>query len=203
MPLLRKQVITFASHESTSGAPVTIAVSDDEMTTGQMTADGYIFHPSYLNESFDAGTNTFTLQANYDSDTDGVADCSSFVKVPATGDATAVAAFRPYFTTSGGGGVKGNKSVGAKYIILNRINSQFGNDEQQPDLADGSDGDLIVKGKRGRIIVTSARTDATTVHIYSASGALIKTFKIEPGQTVETTVISGVYLVNRTKISIR
>ena len=203
VPLLRKQVITFASHESTSGAPVTIAVSDDEMTTGQVTADGYIFHPSYLNESFDAGTNTFTLQANYDSDTDGVADCSSFVKVPATGDATAVAAFRPYFTTSGGGGVKGNKSVGAKYIILNRINSQFGNDEQQPDLADGSDGDLIVKGKRGRIIVTSARTDATTVHIYSASGALIKTFKIEPGQTVETTVISGVYLVNRTKISIR
>ena len=198
VPVLRKQTITFASEPG-----ITINVSDTEIANGKVTADGYIFHPSYLNESFDAGTNTFTLQANYDSDTDGVADCSSFVKVPATGDATTVSAFRPYFTTVSGGGVKGNKSVGAKYIILNRINSQFGNDEQQPDLADGSDGDLIVKGKRGRIIVTSARTDATTVHIYSASGALIKTFKIEPGQTVETTVISGVYLVNRTKISIR
>ncbi|MBP5342167.1 MAG: hypothetical protein J6W75_00980 [Bacteroidaceae bacterium] len=194
---LRKQVITFASEPG-----ITINVSDTEISNGKVTADGYIFHPSYLNESFAAGTDTYTLNANYDSDNDATADCSSFVKVPATGDATTVQAFRPYFTKASSG-VKGNNKEGVKYISFNRLNSQFGNDEEQPEIDDRLEGELIVKGKRGRIIVESRMTGDTSVHIVTAGGALVRTFEIAPDETVETHVAPGVYIVNKKKISIK
>ena len=200
VPVLRKQVITFASEPG-----ITINVSDTEIANGKVTADGYIFHPSYLNESFAAGTDTYTLNANYDSDNDNNADCSSFVKVPATGDATPVQAFRPYFTIDPDPNkpVKGNNQGGAKYITFNRLDSQLGNDEEQPDVKDRLEGELIIKGKRGRIIVTSAYNSNVTVHIVNAAGALIRTFTLAPDETVETNVAAGVYIVNKTKISIR
>ena len=203
VPVLRKQVITFASKPE-----ITIRVSDTETVTGGsnfggVSCDNYTFRPNYLNESFDAGTDTYTLNANYDSDGDTNADCSSFVKVPATGDATPVQAFRPYFTIDPNNPVKGNNQGGAKYITFNRLDSQLGNDEEQPDVKDRLEGELIIKGKRGRIIVTSAYNSNVTVHIVNAAGALIRTFTLAPDETVETNVAAGVYIVNKTKISIR
>ena len=197
VPALRKQVITFASEPG-----ITINVSDTEIANGKVTADGYIFHPSYLNESFAAGTDTYTLNANYDSDNNAAADCSSFVKVPDTGDATPVQAFRPYFTKAPSG-VKGNNQGGAKYITFNRLDSQLGNEEEQPEIKDRLEGELIVKGKRGRIIVTSAYNNDVTVHIVNAAGALIRTFTLAPDETIETNVAAGVYIVNKKKISIK
>ena len=145
------------------------------------------------------------LSRYYDSDGDTNADCSSFIKVPATGDATPVQAFRPYFTIDPDPNkpVKGNNQGGAKYITLNRLDSQLGNDEEQTQPSDRLEGELIVKGKRGRIIVTSAYNEDTTVHIINAAGALIRTFTLAPDETVETNVAAGVYIVNKTKISIR
>ena len=203
IPVLRKQAITFASPTG-----ITIRVSDTETVTGGnnfggvTNGDGYTFRPNYLNESFDAGTNTFTLQSNYDSDTDDVADCSSFVKVPSTGDATPVQAFRPYFTFTSSGGVKGNNGD-VEYITFNSITSEFGDDEEKPDINDRLDGELVVKGRRGHVIVESRMNAQTTVRIVNAGGIVIRTFDIQPGETIETHVAPGVYIVNKKKISVR
>jgi len=231
---LGTQVITFASHEASSTKPLTIAVSDDEMETAKVTADGYTFWPNYLGKNVEAGafvlnSNTYKAVANgttltsgktyYTSDAGAgqftsagaeVADGTNYFELTAaagsryevTAAATAGVPFRPYFTKASSG-VKGNNQGGAKYITFNRLNSQLGNDEEQTQPSDRLDGDLIVKGKRGRIIVTSAYNSNVTVHIVNAAGALIRTFTLAPGETVETNVAAGVYIVNKQKISIK
>ena len=194
---LQKQTVTFASPTG-----VTVAVSDTETlpdnssTFKGHTEDGYTFHPSYLNESFAAGTNTYTLQANYDSDNDASADCSSFVKVPETGDATNVYAFRPYFTYSAGGSAKG----GTRAIIFSDEASSFeGEEEHDPNSS--ARHYLDIRSKERKIIVTSHLESRTTVTIYSVNGTLVTSFAIEPEQTIETDILStGVYIVNKKKL---
>ena len=193
---LRKQTITFASPTG-----ITIRVSDSETLPtganfGGVTNDGYTFHPSYLNESFDAGSSTFTLKASHDSDGDTNADCSSFVKVPSSGDATTVQAFRPYFTEVS------SPAKGADYIFISSVSSTFGGDEEQR-FADSADGKLLVKSNRGNILVTSSNADDTHVTIVSAAGVVIRTFDISYGQTIVTSVPAGVYIVNDLKISVK
>lgn len=184
---LSKQTITFASPVSAALNPVTIAVSDDEMTTAAVTPthSSYTFRPNYLSTEVAAGA--FMMAA----------DGSSY---DVTAAATAGVPFRPYFTYTAPNPVKGQI---AESIIFSNINSQLGNDEEQPDIQDRLDGELIVKGKRGRILVTSKMTEETTVHIINAAGALIRTFTITPGETIETNVVGGVYIVNKKKISIK
>ena len=197
---LRKQTITFAS------APgITIRVSDTEtLPTGSAfggdTYDGYTFRPSYLNESFDAGTNTYTLKSNYDSDGDSNNDCSSFVKVPDTGDATTVQAFRPYFTGASGSPAK--EYVATRAIFFNNVNSSLvGEDDAEPD--EILDGELMIYTKRGRIYVKSGLKEDADICIVNAGGALVSTYTIQPGETVETVVARGIYLVNKKKIIVR
>ena len=175
-PLVR-QVITFASPTAT-----TIAVSDDEMETAKVTADGYIFWPNYLGKEVDAGA--FMMKA----------DGSSY---QVTAAATAGVPFRPYFTEDP------NHVKGTQEITFSTTRASLGNDEEQPDIDDRLQGELIVSGKRGRIIVKSRMTDDTTVQIVNAAGALISIFEIAPDETVETPVAPGVYIVNKTKISIK
>ena len=197
---LQKQTVTFASPTG-----VTVAVSDTEIAEGAKAAtyDDYTFHPSYLNESFAAGTNTYTLQANYDSDTDGSADCSSFVKVPAAADPPAepvpntnVYAFRPYFTYSGSSSAKG----GTRAIIFSDEASSFeGEEEHDPNSS--ARHYLDIRSKDRKIIVTSHLESRTTVTIYSVNGTLVTSFAIEPEQTIETDILStGVYIVNKKKL---
>ena len=187
---LRQQTITFASHVSSDSNPVSIAVSDDEMIAAAVTPEGtnFTFTPNYLTKEVAAGAYMLKNDGSgYD----------------VTTDATAGVPFRPYFTPAPNYPVKGNNEGGVKHITFNRLDSQLGNDEEQPDINDRLDGELIVKGKRGRIIVTSTYNSDTNVHIVNAAGALIRTFTLAPGETMETNVAAGVYIVNKTKISIK
>ena len=193
---LAKQTLTFASPTG-----VTIRVSDKEtLPTGTYFSggsyNGYTFRPSYLNEAFSAGTNTFTLKPNYDSDGDNTADCSSFVKVPATGDATSVSAFRPYFTYTPSQG----STRSAMAITFSGVDSEPNIDI--PDYDSHSEG-LIIKTNRGQIIVKSGYTHDKRVNIVSAAGFIIASFDIAPGESVETSVPTGVYIVNKTKVVVK
>ncbi len=116
-----------------------------------------------------------------------------------TNAATTGVPFRPYFTAAS----NPNPVKGYEFIAIGDISSSLWNEDYQSDGDDADSGELVVKAKRGRIIVKSKLTDKTTVHIYSAAGAVISTFDIEPGQTVETPIhTSGIYLVNKQKVRV-
>ena len=180
-----RQTITFASPEG-----ITIGVSDDEMTG--VTYAGYTFQPSYMNREMTAGTPAWTLTA----------DGKSYDKLPDTGDATTVAAFRPYFRTASGSGVKEYKAK-ARTIVFSNVNAQmFRQEEQEDDIS--STGQLIIRAEEGKIVVSSTLAEPKLVNIVSASGAAVDRYTIQPGETRESTVIaSGVYIVNQKKLSVR
>ena len=107
--------------------------------------------------------------------------------------------FRPYFTTAAGGGAKEYK--GAKAIAFTRAAATPGNDEEvNPD--ECLHGELVVYSKGSRIYVESRLTEETTIHIVNASGALMRVFTIQPGQTIETWDAPGIYIVNKKKLSV-
>ena len=185
---LGRQVITFASHQASTSQPLTINVSDDEIDLAitANTADGYAFTPNYLGKPMEDGS--------YQLSSDG----SSYAKVSASGTPAVypnAVPFRPYFVETGGAPVKD-----AGQILISSVNTTFG---QQPELSDELNGELIVTGKQGRILVTSQLNEYATVRIVNAAGALYRTFAIAPGETVETRVPTGIYIVNKTKIAIK
>ena len=184
---LSKQTITFASPTAT-----TIQVSDDEQAESKATPSAtfggntYTFTSNYLSGTLSA--------ANYQLNSDG----SRYEKVTATGTpATFPAAvpFRPFFTVAakGGGNVKGYNVVDA--ITFTRADSNLGGDEEQTKPSDRLDGMLKVTGKQGRVIVTSYMYETTPVTIVNAAGIVICSFDIEPGETIETPVALGVYII--------
>ena len=181
---LPKQTITFPSRPG-----ISIAVSDTEIANGAVTIDGYTFNPSYLNTTVTTGS--------YVLNNDG----SSFDKTTAEttpADATA-AAFRPYFTTTTGGGAKPRR------IIFGSAISSVG---EQGDIDrhgdSGTDENLNIYAERSKIVVESTLSEAVQVSITTASGIRVTTFTIEPGQTITTPVTSnGVYIVNRKKLLVR
>jgi hypothetical protein len=103
--------------------------------------------------------------------------------------------FRPFFTVAatGGGNVKGYNVVDA--ITFTRADSNLGGDEEQTKPSDRLDGMLKVTGKQGRVIVTSYMYETTPVTIVNAAGIVICSFDIEPGETIETPVALGVYII--------
>ena len=189
---LAKQTITFASATAEH-----INVSDDEMAgaTASYSGTNYTFKPSYMNMSFDAGTDHYTLHSEYDSDGDDKADCSTYKKVPATGDATKVSAFRPYFVSS----VASSRSD--KKYVESIIFSDTNDGVIEP--TEGS-GKLTIKTGKHKIIVISGLRETTHVRITSVSGITLTTFDIEPGETIETPInMPGFYVVNKTKVAVR
>ncbi|MCR5179854.1 MAG: hypothetical protein K6C30_01370, partial [Bacteroidaceae bacterium] len=172
---LPTQTITFASK-----AAATIAISDTELKNGKVTADGYVFQPNYLATTLGSGK-------SYMMESDG----SAYKQTTA---ATASVPFRPYITPAPGGGVKGVTD-----IIFSSVSSSL-DEEAERGNGDADSGKLLIRSKRGRILVKSNCSSTTVVHIVSAAGALIRTFDIAPGQSVETPVAAGVFLVNKKKI---
>ena len=180
---LGKQTITFASN---TGA--TIQVSDDEATGVTKSVSGsknytLTFKPNYMNTSLDAGTYSYTLDADGD----------SYDKVTAT---TKVSAFRPYFTAT----VTTNSPKMAPQSIL------FGGDYNglEGDLQSGLDGDLDIYVKDHKIVTTSHLKEATTICIINISGITMANYVLMPGETVETRIQNdGVYIVNKKKILVK
>ncbi len=187
------QVITFASATSAH-----IGVSDGETTaeTAGVTERcavtspkiDFTFKPSYMNESFDAGTaGVYTMKI----------DGSSYVKIPATTPAiTEVWAFRPYFTASTVSGVR-TRSV--EQIEFSRQDNKFGVEEHGDPTQEEVAGNLLVYAKKHKIVVESALNYITEVRIVNMAGITVNTFSIEPGETVETRIYnSAVYIVQTT-----
>ena len=120
----------------------------------------------------------------------------SYDKVPASGDATKVSAFRPYFTAS--------VNTSSPKMIPERI--LFGNDysglEGEPIAT--LDGNLEINLEGHKIVATSHLKNATTVRIINVSGISIANYVIQPGETVETPVsIEGVYIANKKKLLVK
>ena len=180
-----KQTITFASQKGT-----TIRVSDDEIANvveNISTISGYTFKPSYLNMSFDAGTDHYTLKP------DNGSGVSSFDKVPTTGAATPVDAFRPYFVKVAA------QSNPTRTII-------FGNDQQEEQKGVEEHGDpkkeelnggLRIWTKKGKIFVESSLKFTEDMRVVTPAGITVATFSVKPGQTVEVQAdFSGMYIVH-------
>ncbi len=171
---LAKQVITFAS---ATGA--TIGVSDDEMNATPI--EGLTFKPSYLNQTLEAGRDAFTLNDKG----------NAYKRIPATGAATELAAFRPYFT----GSPSSARTRGIQQIEFGQGDSSFGIEDRQDPRSDEA-GTLTIRAAKGRIIVSSSLGYATDVRIVTPAGMSLSTFTVEPGQTIETPVLfSGIYIV--------
>ena len=180
---LDAQTITFASPAGGS-----IAKSDDELAAKKTEFGGYVFMPTYINSTIDAGA--YVLNADGDS-------------YEVTADATAAVPFRPYFTAAGGGGAKEFKGPMTRAITFNRVSSSVGNEEETTQPEDELGGELIVYAKNSRIFVQSGLLEETSVRIVNAGGALIRVFTIQPGQTIETHAERGIYIVNNKKIYVR
>ena len=169
---LKPQVISFASDKG-----ITIGVSDDELAP--VTANNYRFVPNYMGKTIEAGTG-YLLNA----------DGSSFKKN--TADVAAVP-FRPYFMAAGSGArTRGD----VEQIIFGNDDSSIGGDEEK-DPRDGKIyGTLRIYTKKHEIVVESSLTYTTDVRIVTPAGITLKTFTIQPGETIETFVANqGVYIV--------
>jgi hypothetical protein len=189
VPQLLKQIITFASNNGEH-----IGVSDDEMTGKVVTYNNvkYIFKPNYLNESLTAGTNHYTLVAEYDSDGDTKADCSTFAKVPATGDQ--VAAFRPFFMSEEAS--SGTRTV--ERIDFIQTESNVGVEEEHGDpTAEELNGGLRIWSKKDKIYVESTLSFTEDVRVVTPAGITVASFAVKPGKTVEVKAdFSGIYVVH-------
>ena len=193
--MLPKQTITFASQTG-----ITIGVSDDETKIKNGNEVGvkhgdYIFKPSYLNEKFEAGTNYYTLHSNFNNNS------SSYRKVPTSGDPTPQAAFRPFFkyekTGAGARAATRGDDAMAQYIIFDDNESEI--KKEEPIQKEEKLENLIVKGGRKVVVVTSNLHEEKEVNIVNMAGITLATFTIQPGETVNTNItISGAYIVRTT-----
>ena len=187
---LGKQIISFVSDTG-----ISIGVSDDETKDGVLHSKSgngkdysFTFKPSYMNMSLNAGTNNYTL------DTAG----DSYDKVPATGDATKVSAFRPYFIATSAA------NAGSRKMAPERI--LFGGDFEglEGEPISTLDGDLEIYVKDHKVVTTSHLKEATTVRIISVSGVTMANYVLQPGETVETPIrVEGAYIVNKKKLLVK
>lgn len=185
---LGRQTITFASNTS-----IGIGVSDDETAGVVKSASGnkdytLTFKPSYMNEKLSTGTYSYTLDGDGD----------SYDKVPASGDAIKVSAFRPYFTAT-----VTTHSPSPK-MMPESIQFGDGYSGMEGEFKSAFDGDLEIDVQGHKIVTTSHLKEATTVRIINVSGVTIANFVIQPGETVETPVsIEGVYIANKKKLLVK
>ena len=177
---LPAQTVTFASVEE-----VHIGVSDDEVDEASVTVSGLTFKPSYLNMSFDAGTDHYTLKPENSS---GV---SSFDKVPASGAATPVAAFRPYFI----GTPAATRTV--EQIVFGQSYDDIGVEEHGDPRKEEINGGLRIWTKKDKIFVESTLSFTEDVRVVTPAGITVASFSVKSGQTVEVQAdFSGIYVVH-------
>ena len=151
--------------------------------TGSSKSYTLTFKPNYMNKSLAAGTFNYTLDADGD----------SYDKVPESGDATLVSAFRPYFTANVTN-VNGSR-VTRSIIFSNDENSDMPHEEYGNGDIDDT-GRISVKTSHLKIDVKSTLKETVNVRILTMNGITINTFDLEPGQTVETRLSNaGVYIV--------
>ena len=168
-----------------------LLLSDDETGVYIDGSKRYSFVTNYLNQSFAAGTDTYTLSS----------DGSKYNRVPAAPEEgedpvpdTKVSAFRPYFTSAviqSGGARPVTRS-----IIFSNEDSQLKGVDDSRDLNGQEPGTLYISSKKHMIVVESALKRSIDVRIVNPAGITVSTFTVDPGETVETRIVnSGVYIV--------
>ena len=165
---LDQQVITFAAKTGE-----TVAVTDNELEEGVVGPfSGYYFKPNYLN--IEAPVNSYIMAA----------DGSKYDKVTETTEDRKLSAFRTYFEA---------KKAVTRAIKFSNIDSQFGEEESQDNVADN----VNIYAKNHKVVITSELRSTADVRIFNTGGLCVATFNIEPGQTIETPLYSeGVYMVH-------
>ena len=183
---LPAQTVTFASVEEAH-----IGVSDYETVKTMagdeagVTVSGFTFKPSYLNMSFDANTNHYTLKPENSS------GFSSFDKVPTSGAATPVAAFRPYFI----GTPSATRTV--EQIVFGQSYDDIGVEEHGDPRKEEINGGLRIWTKKDKIFVESTLSFTEDMRVVTPAGITVAAFDVEPGQTVEVQAdFSGLYIVH-------
>ena len=173
---LAKQTITFASAPN-----ITIGVSDNELNVKPITIGGktFTYRPSYMNWDFTESDNAYALNN----------EGNAYNKIAAK---TTVGAFRPYFIEIV---PSSSRSTTRSIVFGNKGDTEMPHPTDKPD----APGTLTINAGEHKIIVASDLKREATVNIYSTTGAVLRTFDIKPGETIETRIINaGVYIVQTT-----
>lgn len=180
---LEVQTLTFASKPGDT----TIGVSDDE--TG-VVEDSYRFKPSYLNESFAAGT-TGVYTLNTDGNSYQIIAAAAGSGADPVPD-TKVYAFRPYFVAANG------LTRGIEQIVFGNGSLEMKGVEQHGDpTKEELNGGLHIYAKKGKIFVKSSLSFTEDLRVVTPAGVTVATLTVKPGQTVEVQAdFSGIYVVH-------
>ena len=181
---LTKQTITFASEPTSAETITRVAVSDDELANGKLTAGGFAFTPNYQ-------TQKLPVAGNYVLNSKG----SSFDIAQA---GTTALPFRPYFKYVGSGSKPFQRLVFTNSGDTN-LNPSDG------DLNKNSDQGLFVYGKKGMIVVeTNMDTEDVNITITDMSGALIEQATMGGHDTQKFPISQpGIYIVNNKKVQVK
>ena len=175
---LDKQVVTFASKPN-----ITISVSDTELKDvlpQKIDGPKYAYRPSYMNETFAAGSNAYKMNDNGD----------AYDKV-STSEATTIEAFRPYFVVT-------SEPSEARPVTRSIIFGNSGAEAEMPHERQNANdpGTLSISSKKKLIVVSSSLKYTVKVNVVNTSGIVLNSFDIKPGETIETRVnLAGVYIV--------
>jgi len=174
---LDKQTISFVSNPG-----ITIGVSDDELAP--VSENNYSFVPNYMSKKV----------IGYFMNTEGNSfDKAMTTTEPATELAVATVPFRPYFVATSSGAPR---RAAAKSIVFDSSDSSFAIGDDDPSEGEVGQGSLLFGTRRHTIIVTSSLKRETDVRIVNVNGQTIDSYKIQPGETIETPVYnSGVYII--------
>ena len=181
------QTITFATAENAS-----IPVSSSTAVTGA----GYSFVPCFVaKDKSELSSKVYLLNVPETQEQD---PAGSIFEQVSDGDYTVP--FRAYFTAP-----LDNPNPTRGVIFVNGDNSEMSTflDPVQREEAEAVEGLIIRPGERS-IIVKSCLNEQASVRIVNISGITLRTFTINPGETIVTPVhLAGIYIVNHKKVAVR
>lgn len=184
------QTIAFAADDAV------IAVTDDNVTANRAASkNSYYYYGAYLNNDGKDGA--------YAIDVNGTGDRFD--------NGQHIYPFRGYLTT--GAEIKGNSmnlaftgDTSNRYILigddLGKLEEVLDGDiDRDPDGGVSTDSGLRVYGVGQRIVVVSDY--ATTLPVYTATGALVRVLDVRPGTATYSGFKQGIYIVDQKKIRLR
>ena len=66
-----------------------------------------------------------------------------------------------------------------------------------------NDGSLEIYTRGHNVVTTSHLQNPVTITVVSVAGIMYANYELQPGETVETPVRPGVYIVNRKKLLVK
>ena len=188
------QTITFGADNAV------VKVTDEAVVDSATTVSAYYHYGAYLNNSGETGA--YAIKVSGDGD--------MFV------NGEAIYPFRSYITTSTTP-LAGNSMdidfnvqssmVNADYILIGDDSSQKledvldGDIDRDPDGGITTEQGLRVYGVGQRIVVIS--DFATTLPVYTATGALVRVLDVRPGTATYSGFKQGIYIVDQKKLRLR